>query len=40
MFDTEIRDECAKELAQAMSTNKNITHVNLGWNTFSPKYLT
>lgn len=40
LFDTEVKDECAKEMAQAMVSNKQITQVNLGWNTFSPKYQT
>lgn len=40
MYDTEIKDECAKEMAQALTVNKSLKHLNLGWNSFSPKYLT
>lgn len=39
MIDTEIQDETAKEIAIALSKNQSITHINLGWNIFSPKYL-
>lgn len=40
MYDTEVKDECAKEMAIALSVNKSLKQINLGWNTFSPKYLT
>ena len=39
LFDTDIKDEAAKELCEALQKNKSLTHVNLGWNSFSPKYL-
>lgn len=39
LYDTEIKDECAKEFTQTLKINKHLQHINLGWNTFNPKYL-
>ena len=40
MFDTDIKDECAKQMAFALKANHSLKQVNVGWNTFSPKYVT
>lgn len=39
MRDTEMRNEAAKEIAESMKINKNLTHLNVEWNLFSPTYL-
>jgi len=39
LFDTEIRDECAKELTQTLKINKSLKEISIGWNSLSPKYI-
>lgn len=39
LFDTEIKDECAKELTQTLRINKSLKEISIGWNSLSPKYI-
>lgn len=39
MRDTEMRNEAAKEIAESLKINKKVTHLDIGWNLFSPTYI-
>lgn len=39
LVDTAIKDDCVKEIAYALKSNKNIKNVDVSSNLFNPKYL-